>query len=134
KALGELRVDELVDHDPRRHDAARERVAKEGRQDDEPGEPGPDWDAPERRPRPDGRRLRPPVASKPELPQALAELDRDRALRLEPDLGARAGPRVDARVRDDVAAGRLLDRCHVLLGDPADVELPGRVRPRGVAH
>ena len=43
-ALRELRVDELVDHDPRGNDPAAEAVADERREDDDAREPRPDGD------------------------------------------------------------------------------------------
>ena len=72
EALGELGVDELVDHDPRCDDAAGQPVAEDCGDDDEAGEPGPNRNASE--PAAPGRRLRrgPAVARQAEVVEAAA--------------------------------------------------------------
>jgi hypothetical protein len=51
EALRELRVDQLVDHDPRCDDAPREGVAEHGRADDDRGQPDPGGDGADTRDR-----------------------------------------------------------------------------------
>ena len=130
EALGELRVDELVDHDPRGDDASRQPVTEDGREDDERGQPQPGRNARQRARRTRRRGLGPAVASEAEL----VELRGERRAGVDPDLGGGLGDLVDDGVGDDRPAGGFLERRRVPLGDLVDAVLPLREGARRVAH
>ena len=134
EALRQLGVDQLVDHDPRRNDPARQPVAKHAREDDQAGEPEPDRDSRERARRARGRGLGPTVAGQAELVEALGELGGEGRPRLDPDLRCGVGDLVDDGVRDDGPAGRLFERGRIALGNVTDVVFAQRVLAGGVAH
>jgi hypothetical protein len=134
EALRQLRVDELVDHDPRRHDATREAVPEDGREDDERGQPRPRRHA--RQPTLWNRRrwLGPAVPRKPDLIKAACELRRELGSRLDADIRGGLCDLRDDGVGDDRPAGGLLQRSGICLGDVGHVVLALDVRPRRVAH
>ena len=126
EALRELRVDELVDHDPgRRSSSARTSSgARPRRRRSRSDTPTPGSRASARaaaRP----RRYSPSPTSRSRLPSS-------RDLLREPDLGARAGDLAQHGVADGLAAGGLLERGGVEVGDVVEaVLLRARARRGG---
>ena len=134
EALRELGVDQLVDHDPRRDDPARQAVAEDRREDDESDEPEPDRNTRQRARCPRRLGLGPAVAREVKLVEPFGQLGRERRAGLDPDLCSRSRHLVDDRVGDDRPAGGLLEGGGIPLGDLADVVLAPRVLARGIAH
>ena len=133
EALGELGVDELVDHDPGRDDPPREGVADTGGHDHEAADPGPHRDradeldraCPGRRRRRASRQVRPRAASPRERPR--------RRRPCPPRLAAEA---TSCRTRSSTtgAAGVGLQHGGVGLGDAIDPVLPLDQLSRAFAH
>ena len=134
EALCELRIDQLVDHDPGSDHPPREPVAEQGRHDHERGQPRPHRHAgqaalPRRR-----RGLWSTVPGQAKLIEVSGQLRREGRSRLDSDLGRGLGNLGNDRICDRRPTGGFLERGHVALRNPAEVELVPGVGSSRVAH